>query len=254
MKKVMVGVAVALALMTTNAAADGIEKRPFPTIAAPPPLYAPTWSGFYIGVGVGGGAVVHDLSVRDAIAGERLLNFSGGDDGVLGTVIVGADWQLGPKTVFGIFGDFDFFNFSTRHRMFDDFFRHSMDHDNAWSVGARLGLLSSPTTLWYITGGFTQIQIDHSVRFFDLDEFSISRDHNLNGFFVGAGVESRLGASNWFLRLEYRFSDFENGRLRVRDEDGEDIFRVNTDVDTHTARLTLSYKFTPLPGWGAWGR
>ena len=62
MKKVMVGVTVALALVTSNAAADGIDRRPAPSIAAPAPVYAPTWTGFYIGAGVGAGAMVHEFS------------------------------------------------------------------------------------------------------------------------------------------------------------------------------------------------
>ena len=77
MKKILVGVAVALALVTSNAAADGIDKRPS-YIAAPAPIYAPTWSGFYIGAGVGAGTVLHDVSVNDEIFNERLFDFRGG--------------------------------------------------------------------------------------------------------------------------------------------------------------------------------
>jgi outer membrane immunogenic protein len=252
MKKIMVGVAVALALGVSTAAADGIDKRPS-SIAAPVPVYAPSWSGFYIGAGIGAGAAVHDISVNDAFFDERLFDFSGADTGVLGTVIVGWDWQLGPKAVFGVFADFDFFDLSTRQRAFDDFFDHSTDHDHAWSVGARLGWLSSPSTLLYITGGYTQVQLDHRASFFGLDELTVSRDRDLDGWFVGAGVDTRLWASNWFLRLEYRFTEFDTGRLRIRDDDDFDM-RVDTDLEAHTARLTLTYKFAPMPGWGAWGR
>jgi outer membrane immunogenic protein len=251
MKKILVGVAVALALVTGNAAADGIDKRPS-SIAAPAPIYAPTWSGFYIGAGVGAGTVLHDISVNDAIFNERLFDFRGGDSGVLGTVIVGWDWQLGSKAVFGVFADFDFFDFSTRHSVFDDF-DHRTNHDSAWSVGARLGVLSSPSTLWYITGGYTQLQLDHSASFFGLDALTVSRDRDLDGWFVGGGVDTRLGASNWFLRLEYRFTEFDTGSLRVGDDLDFDM-RVDTELEAHTARLTLTYKFAPMPGWGAWGR
>jgi outer membrane immunogenic protein len=186
--------------------------------------------------------VLHDISVTDTFFDERIFDFRGGDGGVLGTVIVGWDWQLGPKTVFGIFADYDFFDFSTHHRAFD-FFDHSIDHDNAWSAGARLGVLTSPSTLWYVAGGYTQLQLDHSVTF---DGFTFSRDRTLDGFFVGGGVDTRLAASNWFLRLEYRFSQFDTGGLR----DDDFGFNVDTDVETHTARLTLTYKVTPGLGWG----
>jgi len=247
MKRIIAGVAVALALGISTASADGIDKKYYPIATPPPPVYAPSWSGFYIGAGVGGGAVLHDISVDNTFFNERLFDFRGGDSGVLGTVIVGWDWQLGPKTVFGIFADFDFFDFSTHHRVRDDGvfedFDHSINHDNAWSVGARLGVLSSPSTLWYVTGGYTQLQLDHSLT---IDGFTFNRDRTLDGFFVGGGVDTRLAASNWFLRLEYRFSQFDNGDLRIDDMD----LNVNTDVETHTARLTLTYKFAPGLGWG----
>jgi outer membrane immunogenic protein len=261
MKKLIVGVAAALSLMTSNAVADGPYRRPPPTIAAPayepPPL---SWTGFYIGAGVGAGAVVTDISVHDRIFDERLFDFGAGADGALGTVIIGYDWQVGPTTVFGVFADFDFFNFSHNHRVFDGpfgEFRDSHDVDNVWAVGARLGWLSSPSTLWYVTGGYTQVDIDHSPRFEDLvgvDGITVDRDRTLRGFFVGAGVDTRLAASNWFLRLEYRFSDFENGRVRIRDDVGDVDMHIDADTNAHTARLTLTYKFMGGYGWGAWGR
>src|SRR5262245_30229586 len=71
MKKVMVGVAVALALVTSNAAADGVDRRYPPTIAAPAPYVAPSWTGLYIGAGVGGAAVIHDFSIRDVDLGDN---------------------------------------------------------------------------------------------------------------------------------------------------------------------------------------
>ena len=252
MKKIMVGVAVALALGTSTAAADGIDKRPS-SIAAPVPVYAPSWSGFYIGAGIGAGAVVHDVSVNDAFFDERLFDFRGADTGAFGTVTVGWDWQLGPKAVFGIFADYDFLDLSTRQRFFEDF-NHSTSADNAWSVGARLGWLSSPSTLLYIAGGYTQVQLEHRASFFGLDELTVSRDRNLDGWFVGAGVDTRLWASNWFLRLEYRFTEFDTGGLRIGDDEFFDM-RVDTELEAHTARATLTYKFNS--GWGSgfgnWG-
>ncbi|HWE21683.1 MAG TPA: hypothetical protein VG758_31660 [Hyphomicrobiaceae bacterium] len=260
MKKVMVGVAVALALVTSQAAADGIDRRPPPSIAAPQPYVAPlTWTGFYIGAGIGGGAVVTDVSVDDRVFNES-LGLNAGADSVLGTVIVGWDWQIGPNSVFGLFADFDFFDFSHDHRASDDLMRISHDINNAWSVGARLGWLSSPSTLWYLTGGYTQLDIDHSHRFFDLDGLNVSRDSQLDGYFVGVGVDTRLAASNWFLRLEYRFSDYNAATARITDDEGVIDFRVNADPEVHTARLTLTYKFTGTGtgygygSWNGWGR
>jgi outer membrane immunogenic protein len=254
MKKIMVGVAVALALGISTAAADGIDKRAPSSIAAPVPVHAPSWTGFYIGAGIVAGVLVHDVSVNDAFFEERLFDFGRADTGAFGTVTIGWDWQLGPKAVFGIFADYDFLDLSTRQRFFEDF-DHSTSADSAWSVGARLGWLSSPSTLLYLTGGYTQVQLEHRASFFGLDELTVSRDRDLDGWFIGAGIDTRLWASNWFLRLEYRFTEFDTDGLRIAD-DGFFDMRVDTELEAHTARATLTYKFTS--GWGSgfnsWGK
>jgi outer membrane immunogenic protein len=227
MKKILVGVAIALALGTTQAAADGIDKRP-PTMGVPPPVYAPTWSGFYIGAGIGAGAMRHEIP-------DNFENFGG--DGIFGTVIAGWDWQIGSRTVFGIFVDYDFSDINTSIRNLD----LDIDHNHTWSVGARLGWLSSPSTLWYLTGGYTEAEFEFADTF-----FGISDSRRFEGYFVGAGVDTRL-AGNWLLRLEYRFSEFDTETVFQR-------FGLDTDFEstTHTARATLTYKFGS--GWGSWGK
>ncbi|HEY1245154.1 MAG TPA: porin family protein [Hyphomicrobiaceae bacterium] len=251
MKKVMVGVAVALAVMTSNAAADGIDRRPPPTIAAPQPYVAPPgWTGFYVGAGVGGGAVIHDVTVNDVDFGRSHFDGIGGD-GVFGTAIVGWDLQVSPNTVIGLFVDYDFSDISSDFSVLDRTIRSSIDHDHSWSVGGRIGLLSSPSTLWYATGGYTQARFEGSTTVsFDDGDVRASRDRTFDGFFVGGGVDTRLAASNWFLRLEYRFSDFSSERIF-----GDDFTRIDAEPTMHTARLTLAYKFgSGGYGWGnGWG-
>jgi outer membrane immunogenic protein len=255
MKKILVGVAVALAVVTSNARADGIDRRPPPTIAAPQPYVAPpSWTGFYIGAGVGAGAMMHEINVRDDVG--SLLHFDGvGGDGVFGTAIVGWDWQVSPSTVAGLFVDYDFSDISTDASALDRAVRAGIDHDHSWSVGGRIGLLSSPSTLWYATGGYTEARFDSFARLDDVA--SISDDRTFQGYFVGGGVDTRLAASNWFLRLEYRFSQFDSDRLRL-----DDVTHVDLEPSMHTARLTLAYKFgsggygwgSGWGGWNGWGR
>jgi len=251
MKKVAVGVAVALAL-ASNAAADGIDRRYAPSIAAPVP-YAPppplTWTGFYLGAGVGGAAVVHDHRIRDIDFGDTRLN-GVGDVGVFGTAILGYDWQVSPTSVIGLFVDYDFSNTSNDFSLLDGTITGRHEHDHTWSVGARLGVLSSPSTLWYATGGYTQARIEGStsLNFTDL-EIDVSHDRTFDGWFVGGGVDTRLGASNWFLRLEYRFAQYENERFFSDDE----LTRIELEPTVHSVRTTLTYKFTPGAGLGGWG-
>ena len=63
-------------------------------------------------------------------------------------------------------------------------------------------------------------------------------------------MDARLAASNWFLRLEYRFLDFDTGRVRVTDDAGDIDFTVDNDPRAHAAELTLTYKFTGGYNWG----
>jgi outer membrane immunogenic protein len=252
MKKVIVGVTLALAVVTSSAAADGIDRRPPPSIAAPdaygPP---PSWSGFYVGAGIGGGAMIHDVSVRDDVG--SLFHFDGiGGDGVFGTAIVGWDWQISPTSVFGVFVDYDFSNINTDASALDGTVRAGIDHDHSWSVGARLGVLSSPSTLWYATGGYTEARFE---TFASIDGVgSISDDRTFRGWFAGGGVDTRLAASNWFLRLEYRFTQFDDKREFL-----DEVTSVDVEPSMHTARLTLAYKFNSggygwAPGSWRWGQ
>jgi outer membrane immunogenic protein len=248
MKKVAVGVALALALVS-NAAADGIDRRYPQSIAAPVPIAPPlTWTGLYVGAGIGGSAVVHDFTLRDVDLGDSRLNGIG-DVGVFGTAIVGWDWQVSPTSVLGVFVDYDFHNNSTDFSLLDGLVRTSIDHDHTWSVGARLGVLTSPSTLWYTTGGYTQARFEGTTTLFDDPAFSFSNDRTFNGWFVGGGVDTRLAASNWFLRLEYRFSQFDNERFFSDDE----LSRVDFEPTVHSVRTTLTYKFSPAAGWNGWG-
>ena len=70
----MLGASAALLLMTSSAVADGISRRPA-TIAAPTPVYepAPTWSGFYIGAGIGAGPLFTTSQCRMAASCLHLL-------------------------------------------------------------------------------------------------------------------------------------------------------------------------------------
>jgi len=246
MKKLIVGVAAALTLTTSNAVADGITKRQPPTIIAPQyePPPAPTWTGFYLGAGVGAGAVIHDFRVFDD-DGTIARHDGWGGDGVFGTVIIGYDWQVGASTVFGLFVDYDFTDISKSFSLFNGLITRSVDQDNVWSVGARLGLLTSPSALWYITGGYTQAQFGVSV-IDNINGVTLSRDRTFDGWFIGAGIDTRLAASNWFLRLEYRYSEFDSERFLLDDDTG---LGHHFEPSVHSARLVLTYKMGGGYGW-----
>jgi len=225
MKKLILGFAGAAALLTTNALADGMANPKAACCEASRP-----WTGFYIGAGAGSGAVVHDLSIN--APGVNILSFDGiGGEGIFGTVIVGYDRKLTSSIVAGIFFDYDFSGISTDLSVAGGLFSASLDHEHSWSVGGRLGVLSSPSTLWYGTIGYTEAKFDLSstIGSLDLPDFK--------GYFVGGGVESQLHGG-WAIRAEYRYTQF----------DSETVARlgpVNIDLEPsmHTGRIALTYKW-----------
>lgn len=240
----MAAFAAAVSMSTTAYAADMYSKGG--SLKDAPAAYdAPrTWTGFYIGVGVGAGASVTDLSVN--VDEYRSVETEGGDygsfelfgldgiggEGALGTVQVGYDYQLSSRFVIGAFADYDFTSISTEVRVFGGEFEGDIDLDNMWSIGARAGFLTSPDTMVYALVAYTRGEYDLS----DLG----GGDIDVNGWSVGAGIETRL-ADNWTLKGEYRFTQFDNENLF----DGDGI-SIDAEPSVHTGRVVLSYRFNPF--------
>jgi len=246
MRKLLLG-AVAAAYL--GAGGTALANGSLKDIPEPlPPVI--TWTGFYIGGGIGAGAVVHELdanafadkyyyeggcslhsvcesySSSDLISENLLdasLNFDGiGGEGVFGTLQIGYDWQFDTRGVFGFFADADLSGIETDL----DFSASSggetflsgdgeVDMDWMWTIGARLGYLATPDTLIYFLIGYTQAEFDDpslNINFGDSSEtFSTSLD-TFSGVSVGLGMETRLDA-NWGLKLEYRFTQLSDEQL-----------------------------------------
>jgi outer membrane immunogenic protein len=190
-----------------------------------------------VGVGIGAGALVGEKPDY-YYDGYEFASYELGGEGVFGTITVGYDRVIRPGWVAGVFADFDFGSSISSD---SDFWnpwgppsQFSLDHNHSWSIGARLGFLTSPGTLVYGTVGYTQMDID-----VDSPALGLSNSTTFDGYFVGAGLETFL-RDNWTLKLEYRYSDY--GSETLRDAYGYQ-FGVDLDPSTHTARLVLSYKF-----------
>jgi outer membrane immunogenic protein len=228
MKKLLLGFAAAMSLLATDAVADGMARKS----AAYTEAAAPSWTGFYVGAGIGSGAVVHDLEVN--VPGANLLSFDGiGGEGIFGTVIVGYDRKVTHNIVAGVFFDYDFSNISTDLSV-PGIFNASLEHMYSWSVGARVGMLTSPSTLWYGTAGYTQAEFDFSSN----PAFALNVPR-FKGYFVGGGVESQL-RDGWALRAEYRFTQYDSESVFNTGPGGID---VTLEPSMHTARVALTYKF-----------
>ncbi len=189
------------------------------------------WSGFYIGAGVGAGAVVHDLNIS-AFGGS--IDFDGiGGEGAFGTLVAGYDHQMSSHFVVGIFGEYSFSDISTDLNI-TGLGSISLKQDSTWSIGGRAGFLTNPGTLVYGTVGYSHTEFD-DLSFTGLGSLSIP---SFSGWFVGGGIETKL-TSNLSLRAEYRFTQY----------DSESVFSIPGLIDVslepsvHTGQVVLSYKF-----------
>jgi outer membrane immunogenic protein len=247
MKRLILGAAAALLLSAGPVAADGLPSKG--RVAAPAAAAGPNWNGFYVGAGIGAGAAVIDYKdsfteYHDSNPARESYNYSPdyyvyessgiGGEGIFGTVVLGYDREIRPGWVLGTFVDYDFGSTirakeTYEEKGFGDDYRNHIKLNNAWSVGARLGYLSSPSTLLYLTGGYTQA------------DFNISGigTETFDGYFGGAGIETFL-RPNWTLKLEYRFTQFNEESFSYYNHGfGTEAF----EPSMHSARLVLSYKF-----------
>lgn len=203
-------------------------------------------------MGIGAGAINHEISLSPGPAlppGVFSANLDGiGGEGILGTIGISADYQIGPKIVIGAFFDYDFAKLETEAGLSILPFvglnaTSKISLDNQWTIGGRIGMLLSPDTLWYALAGYTQASIS------DL-EVNVTTPVSLrltagvpgfSGYVVGGGVETLL-APNWSLKAEYRFTQLDAEKIDLP-------FGLNTFVNAelepsiHTARMSLNYKF-----------
>src|SRR5882762_6336307 len=98
MKKLLLALFAASAFAGSASAAD-LAARPY-TKAPAPMVVAPSWTGFYIFGGGGGGLWDADTFTRVTATGVPLsIHQRQGGDGWFGTVGAGYDWQVSPTWV-----------------------------------------------------------------------------------------------------------------------------------------------------------
>jgi len=215
----LVGATACLLLTATSSFA----AEPLPPPPPPAPVF--TWTGFELGVQVGGG--VDRTSVQ-------LPSFSGffgvpvdfsnsyNASGVFGGLHVGYNYQLMGPVLVGLQAEYNFAGITgSTTNAFLNYER--TDVAEFGSVDGRIGL-TFDRLLLYAIGGFAYGDIRGQINCglilcgaFTPGVFSfptpITRDFAANryGFDVGGGIEYNLsgwGYSNWTVRAEYRYYDF----------------------------------------------
>ncbi|HET7848583.1 MAG TPA: outer membrane beta-barrel protein [Pseudolabrys sp.] len=221
-----------------------------PVYQAPAPVAPINWTGFYVNGGIGYGFWAADTTTFDNTTGICVLCVvqKQGGKGWLGVAGAGFDYQLTPKIVAGVFGDYDLSSLKGTIQDQEPFFAGDIKQKSAWALGGRAGWLITPQLLTYVNGGFT------SARFSGASMVNTHGNQpptgfstpatTFDGWFLGSGVEAAL-TPNLFWRTEYRFARYSNEALPDTNAAGAAAQSINFKPTVQTATTQLVYKF----GW-----
>jgi outer membrane immunogenic protein len=257
MRKTVIAAAAALAVasgtMIGQASAADLDFMPAP----PPPVFVPTWAGFYIGGHVGYGE--GDFSTRtdlryfddfDAAENDfyRFRN-SLSPDGLLGGIQGGYNWQIN-RLVLGIEADISFTDWGDSRSSFNRgdvldlgftgldateyaFGSTSADIDFLASVRGRLGFAMN-NFLLYGTGGVAWADADASARVVVYDSstdlettWTGKSSFNDIGFVVGAGMGWMVIPQTFSVGVEGLYYFFDKNKTLINDTIDYDDGRLN---------------------------
>lgn len=212
---------------------------------------ADQWTGFHAGIFAGYGAGEADPLVRfDSIGSpdESINGLSSGMsvDGAFGGIYAGYNHVAGPLLI-GLEADVALSNIENTIRRDDPRFIDDLTIEYDWeaSLRARVGATSGPFH-FYATGGLAIADVQTALQFTDgitgVSDNPIQDGAVEVGYAVGGGAETLL-SDNLVLKLEYIYKDFGSKTVQTGDFWGNDNSDYTVDLNLHTARIGLAYKF-----------
>jgi outer membrane immunogenic protein len=258
-RKLLLASAAAAALTGSAVAADLGVRPPAPPYIPPPPIF--TWTGFYVGVQVGGawGTGSNLFTGFDPFFPPNGVflnsNFNGNPSGVIGGGHIGYQYQIN-QWILGIEGDVNGTSLSkTFAAAFPD--GTSITANSSASIqGSIRGKLGIAWDRWMIygTGGVAFGGFNTSVNvvnpgfvgigavvfppFFTTGNFSNTRV----GWTAGGGVQYAV-TNNWWIFAEYRYSNFGSIRENFPSVGAGVFFNGNRQIQQNQVQGGISYKF-----------
>jgi outer membrane immunogenic protein len=232
-------------------AADLPPATPLP----PAPWAQASWTGFYVGLGGGLSSLNNKIVAQPGPDPSSPLSASLnglGATGSLATITAGYDYQIMRSFVVGVFGDYDFHSLkseldlnipSAPLSVHGDF-----SVDRQWSIGGRMGYLTFPSTLVFLSGGYTELSTSDFSATLSGGGTNIAvaaTVPTIAGGFVGAGFETKL-TSSISLRGEYRFTDFGSGPVTLPVVGGTDLnnfLAVRVSPTLQIVKASVNYRF-----------
>lgn len=268
-----------LGLSLSGALAADLPSRfePLP----PPPVFAPEpvaeWSGFYIGGSAGVQSTDHKWTTQSLqMPGTTAAGFfnSASAQANLGSASfkaaghVGYNFQIDQTFVVGLEADiggpsYDSHRFQGIPGTFGGATLLTQTTSNdltrgvfLWdaSIRGRVGLLATPTALFYATGGVAFASTRYGINCpgaFPAGSWcstgqSQFQTSTRTGWTIGAGVDAMLHPS-WIARAEYRYSDYGSQTRTFFSPTAADTVTTRIALRTHAFMLGLSYKFGERP-------
>lgn len=222
-------------------AAGAAQAADLPSRKGPPPAYVPppvfSWTGFYVGLNLGGGW--QDRSSSNVWGGGG----GGGAGGIVGGGQIGYNYQFSPMFVVGAEADFQGTSIGSggnNNNLWLFFGPGFGPVDTArinWfgTVRGRVGLsLFSPMLLFYGTGGFAYGEVQRN-------SFWNNNSTVQTGWTAGGGVEWAF-LPNWSAKAEYLYTDLSGGNNNGFNF-GLGLNNVNNHTRFHTIRAGVNYHF-----------
>lgn len=229
---------IGLAYNLFPTAGEGMEATPAADVVEP----VVDWTGLYLGINGGAGAVVSRGTI---LSGEPQ---DVGGEGFLGSLMAGFNWQAGERFVVGLQGDVGLADMDWSVFVGSSNPVASVDVKDKlnWfaSASLRAGWLPSPETMIYVIGGYSYAEFEMEVDFVSgvlSAQDSVKED--LDGYHIGAGIESML-TDNLTARIEYRYTDYGRGRFALLDD--FDLPATEFDHATHTGTIGIAWLFGGL--------
>ena len=209
MKKVLQGLIAAAALVSAPAIA---ADMPVKSYTPPPPAY--TWTGCYIGAGLGYGWVNREHNEYNVATGIAFSpTETGGARGWLATAQFGCDYQIGQRWVIGAFIDGSKESFKGNYEPAIASIFGTLKESSSWAIGGRLGYEVMPGLLSFVSGGWTQAKYD-GMTFVNAAGAAVTDalpSRTWGGWFLGGGTEYAIGfMPGLFWKNEYRFASYRN--------------------------------------------
>ena len=233
------------------------------------------WSGLWVGA-VGGyqfsnSALDFDAKEVQGDDGSKTVPLGGtekalgvsidglGAEGLFGEVQIGFDQQIQQRFVVGVFGglninDAEFSVDASAFNAWSDPQSESatlLSFEQEWGgvLGARIGVLKSPDTLFYVAGGWAFGELG-DVKSDGKPVFE-KQDTDLNGWFGEVGMETRV-YNNVFLTVSGRYTDYSAVTLDSFSGpcDGNDTCSAKLELDHDTLAAMVGLKVKLNGGLG----